>query len=186
MILTRRTSLSKKLKRRITELCGFQQLSREERLSRATEILNSNELKQAICHKILGASFKDIDKVMTAIINERQLTPDQEDEIELQEIAPEKFEPKFDPDLEFKLNKKAADPSGSMRYEPYTREEVAALIEATNAPYESPPGMECRKYGTYTREQVAKLMQEQMRCTKTIVLESKTRSQMKHLNSSKG
>lgn len=152
--------LSKKLKRRIQELCGFNDLEREERVSRAHEILNSTELKQAICHQILGTTFKDVERAMDAVIKERQLTPSQEEELELRESHPEKYEPEFDHELEFKINKKAADRPKVTGYRHYTREEVAELIAASNAPYEPPPPVERPDYPTYTREQVQELLRD--------------------------
>jgi len=160
MKLSEENTLSKKLKRRIQELCGFNDLEREERLSRAHEILNSTELKQQICHKILGTTFKDIERAMDAIIKERQLTPDQEEEIELRESYPEKYETEFDPEVTFKVNKKAADPRPVGGYRTYTREEVAELLAAKEAPYEPPPPMDHSNYRTYSREEVAVLMLE--------------------------
>lgn len=97
---------------------------------------------------------------MNAIIKERQLTPEQEEELELKEVAPEKFEPEFDAELEFKVNKKASDRYKPMSYRPMTREECAALIAASNAPVEPFPVPERREYPTYTREQVQELMRE--------------------------
>lgn len=160
MKLYEELTLSKKLKRRIQELCGFNELDREERVNRAHEILNSTELKQAICHKILGTTFKDIERAMEAVIKERQLTPAQEEELELRESHPEKYEPEFDPELEFKINKKAADPVKSTGYRTLTREETAALIAASNAPYEPPAPVERVDYPTYTREQVQELLRD--------------------------
>lgn len=152
--------LSKKLKRRIQELCGFNNLERQERLDRAHEILNSTELKQAICHQILGTTFKDVERAMEAIIKERQLTPAQEEEMELRESHPEKYEPEFDAELEFKINKKVASPKKSLGYREYTREEVAELIAASNAPYVPPEPAPRVDYPTYSREQVQELMRE--------------------------
>lgn len=156
--------MSKKLKRRIQQLCGLDKLSREEKVLRANEILNSVELKQAICHEILGTKFKDIEKAMLDALKERQLTPEQEEEFELRESHPEKYEePEFDPELEFKINKKAADKpkNGPSAYGTYTREQVAELLAASNAPYEQPPMMTMPKnYPTYSREQVEELMRE--------------------------
>ena len=160
MELYEESTLSKKLKRRIQELCGFNELDREERLDRAHEILNSTELKQEICHKILGTTFKDINKAMQSIIDERQITPAQEEELELRESHPEKYESNFDPELEFKINKKAADPKKGGGYREYTREEVAELLAASNAPYVAPEPAPRRDYPTYSREQVQALMQE--------------------------
>lgn len=153
-------TLSKKLKRRIQELCGFNDLERDERVNRAHEILNSSELKQAICHKILGTTFKDVERAMEAVLKERQLTPDQEEELELRESHPEKYESDFYPEVEFKVNKKAADPVKAVGYRTLTREETAALIAASNAPFEAPPVVERRDYPTYTREQVQELLRE--------------------------
>lgn len=141
-------------------MCGLDKLEREERLTRANEILNSTELKQAICHQILGTTFKDIDKVMIAVIKERQLIPAQEEEIELREAAPEKFEPEFDAELEFKLNKRAASPRKGGGYREYTREEVAKLLAASEAPFEPPQVAPRVDYPTYSREQVQELMRE--------------------------
>jgi hypothetical protein len=141
-------------------LCGFNSLERDERLKRANEILNSTELKQEICHQILGTTFKDVERAMLAVINEKQLTPDQQEELELRKAVPEKYEPEFDPDLEFKINKKAADPKRETGYRTLTREECAALIAASNAPFEPPPPVERKDYPTYTREQVQELMKD--------------------------
>lgn len=123
--------------------------------------MNSTEVKQAICHKILGTTFKDIERAMDAVIKERQLTPSQEEELELKELVPEKFE-SFDPYIEFKLNKKAADPKKNAGgYKTYTQEEVTELLNASDAPYEQPPMLTMPKsYPTYTREQVQELMRE--------------------------
>lgn len=139
-------------------MCGFNELERDERIARAHEILNSTELKQAICHRILGTTHKDVVKAMEAIIKEKQLTPAQEDELELREIMPEKFEPEFRPEVTFKVNKKAGDPVKDAGYREYTREEVAALLAASKAPTESPPVIEPTVYPTMTREQCEALM----------------------------
>lgn len=108
-------------------MCGFVSLSREEKINRAHEILNSNDLKQTICNQILGTTFKDIDRAMLSIIKERQLTASQEEELELREKCPEKFEPQFDPEFEFKLNS-----TSESSYRTYTKAEVSALLEASN------------------------------------------------------
>lgn len=187
------------MKRRIQDLCGFDNLSREERLSRANEILNSTELKQEICHQILGTSYKDVERAMESIIKERQLTPEQEEEKNLREIAPEKFEPVFDPEFEFKVNKKSSDNVEEFRYRAPTREEVARLLTAYTAPKEIPittPTMS-RTYDTYTLEQVQEFMREHREylgrpkegskwdSTKTTELETKTASKTKRTNSTK-
>lgn len=97
---------------------------------------------------------------MEAIIKERQLTPSQEEELELRETHPEKYEPEFDPDLEFKINKTAADPKKESGYRTYTREEVAALLAASNAPVVSPVPVERVEYPTMSREECERLVRE--------------------------
>jgi hypothetical protein len=158
MRLCEENTLSKKLKRRIQELCGFNNIEdREKRLSRANEILNSSDLKQAICNQILGCTFKDVERAMEAIVNERQLTPAQEEELELKQTAPQKF----DPDLQFKLNKSAASPKREpSRYRTLTREEVAELLAASNEPIKSTPPLQPIDYLTYSREEVQELMRQ--------------------------
>lgn len=100
---------------------------------------------------------------MMAIINERQLTPDQVEEVELRETYPQKYEPEFDPLIEFKANKQAADPSRkkTSAYRILSREETADLLAASKAPFVPPPEPPERKeYKTYTREQVEFFMRQ--------------------------
>lgn len=160
MKLYEESTLSKKLKRRIQELCGFNDLEREERVIRANEILNSTDLKQSICHKILGTTFKDVERAMEAIIKEKQLTPEQREEAELRKSHPEKYEPEFDADFEFKVNKKAADAPKTSGYRTYSREEVAELIAASKAPTPPPTPIERSSYPTYSKEQVRELLRD--------------------------
>ena len=141
-------------------MCGFNDLEREEKILRAYEILNSNELRQSICHQILGTTFKDIDKAMQSIIAERQLTPDQQEELELRDTHPEKWVPIADLELEFKVNKHVADPVKTSPYREYTREEVAALVSATHEPYVPVEYFEPTNYTTYSRDFVEQLVRE--------------------------
>ena len=97
---------------------------------------------------------------MEAILKERQLTPAQEEELELRQTVPEKFEPEFDPDLEFKFNKKAADTKKESGYRTYTREEVAALLAASKAPCEAPPPIKKTEYPPMPREVAERLVRE--------------------------
>ena len=138
-------------------------MDREAKVARAHEIINSTELKQQICHQILGTTYKDIVKAMMSVINEKQLTPEQEEEQELRETYPEKYEPEFDPLIEFKVNKHAADPSRKKGnpYREYTREEVADLIAASESEWIPPEKPAARQdYPTYSREQVESFMRD--------------------------
>lgn len=186
----------------IISLCGFDNLNREERLKRADEILNNSELKQSICHQILGTTFKDVERAMNAIIKERQLTPDQIEELELKKIVPEKFEPEFDPDYEFRVNKSASDRSRDVGYTTYTMEEVAALLAASRAPHKAPKPTTLRiEYEILSREECERLVQEHYAyierernlkkerdtwgTTKMIASAPKIESTTKHTNSTK-
>jgi hypothetical protein len=154
--------LSKRLKRRIQELCGLLNLKREERLRRANEILNSTELKQAICNQILGTTFKDVEKTMVGIINERQLTEEQQEQLELEKSNPEKFDAEF----EFKLNKTVSDKATlenkSYKYRTYTMAEVNALLEASKAgtPIVEPEPRQVSQYDYMSRELAERLVRE--------------------------
>ena len=98
---------------------------------------------------------------MASVLKERQLTPDQEEEFEEYQAAPEKFEPDFDPVFEFKMNRKPAPTGGVGKYKVLSREEVAVLVAASKAAYEPPPvSTEQEYYPTYTREEVRRLMVE--------------------------
>lgn len=148
--------MSKRLKRRIQELCGLINLNREEKLRKANEILNSSELKQQICNQILGATFKDIERTMTAIMKERQLTEYQQEMLELEQEAPEKFDPEF----EFKVNQQASDRKKENRYTTYSRGEVLTLLTANPVTSESESYIEPTYYPPLEREVAERLIQE--------------------------
>lgn len=94
---------------------------------------------------------------MRSVLDERQITQEQADQLELEEMAPEKF----DPEVTFIANKHAADPHEFQTYgEPYTRHQVAALLAASKAPTEITHEMEKTVYPTMTREECERLMTE--------------------------
>lgn len=145
------------MKRRIQELCGFKDLSRERRLSLAYEILKDVELKQSICHEILGCTHKDVEQTMRSILDERQLSEEQIEKLELETMAPEKF----DPEITFKINKKASNISKDTHYSTYTKEQVMSLLAASNAPYIKEERVDCSsEYGTLSREECERLISE--------------------------
>lgn len=148
--------MSKKLKRRIQDLCGFNDLSdRSERIERAYQILNSAELKQSICLKILGTTFKDVEKAMEGILKERQITEEQREILE-EEFIPEKF----DPEVTFLANKDAADIKKTSGYSTYSREDVNRLMAASKAPPKQIETPEKRDYPIMSREECERLMKE--------------------------
>ena len=92
-----------------------------------------------------------------AVINERQITEEQQEQLELEEMAPEKF----DPEITFKVNKHASNiPRDPSNYGTYTREQVAALLAASKAPCEPSPVLEKTEYPTMTREECERLVTE--------------------------
>jgi len=137
-------------------LCGLQNLSREERLSRANEILKDTDLKQSICHQILGCTHKDVEKSMLAVVNERQLTEEQVEQLELEEMAPEKF----DPEITFKVNKSASNVPKEVRYGTYTREQVHALLNPPKTWDHREPDAPPTVYPTMSREDCERLVKE--------------------------
>lgn len=134
---------------------------------------------------------------MTAVINERQITEEQAEQLELEELAPEKF----DPEITFKVNKAASNVPKETGYRTYTREEVAALLAASKAPCEPTPPREKTEYPTMTREQCEALMRDHFEykerekkrkeelaawdSQKTIVSERKTNTTTKRSKSTK-
>ena len=69
--------MAKKLKKKIEEICGLVELDWEARQARASEILNNNSWKQQLCNELVGLSFRDLERVLTGVANERQ-APDEE------------------------------------------------------------------------------------------------------------
>jgi hypothetical protein len=116
--------LAKKLKRRIKEVCGLDSLKKDERVKRAREILEDPVEKQAICHKIVGASHKDVEKALQDIIVEKKGTKQQQEYEELEEEYPEKIYP----ELQIMNRQKAA-----IRMNEYTPEECLALVQESSA-----------------------------------------------------
>ena len=145
--------LTKRLKRKIQEECNLVNLSKEDRLRRAHEILNSSDIKQAICNRIVGASFKDIEKTMRGIISERQPTEEEQEMLEIMKSNPEKINP--DILLPPQLSSKKHD---MPRYKTLTMEETRALLELGNTPIVQAHSPMPQNYPTYTQEQVQQLM----------------------------
>jgi hypothetical protein len=145
--------LSKRLKRRIHEVCGLLPLKREQRIQRAKEILDDLAEKQAICNKVVGASFKDVERALKDIISDRKVSS-KTDEIdrEVEELSPQKLRP------ELEVTRRAYDPAPTdMLLDP---DEVNALLNATETSKatERVPELDPESYRTYSFEEVAALM----------------------------
>lgn len=64
--------MSKKLKKKIEELCGLVGLDWEARQERAEQILRSNSWKQQLCNELQGLSFRDLEQHLQGVATERQ------------------------------------------------------------------------------------------------------------------
>jgi hypothetical protein len=93
---------------------------------------------------------------MLAVINERQLTEEQVEQLELEEMAPEKF----DPEITFKVNKSASNVPKEVRYGTYTREQVAALLNPPKTWDHHEPERPPTVYPTLSREDCERLVKE--------------------------
>ena len=104
-------------------MCGFKGLTRDEKLVRAEEVLNDTEYKQAVCNEILGASFRDIERVMQGIIEEKKPSREELEQLELEDVVPEKFDPAPVPTMLPPLKRKAAT------YSTYSPEDIQRLLK---------------------------------------------------------
>lgn len=68
--------MSKKLKKKIEEICGLHGLDWETRQSRASQILASADWKQSLCNDLQGLSFRDLERTLRGVISERQKKED--------------------------------------------------------------------------------------------------------------
>ena len=64
--------MSKKLKKRIEDICGLVNLDWEARQKRAEQILNNNDWKQQLCNDFQGLSFRDLELHLQSVASERQ------------------------------------------------------------------------------------------------------------------
>lgn len=131
---------------------------------------------------------------MISVINERQLTEEQKEQLELEKHAPQKF----NPEIEFPIQKKLNGDFKPARYRTLTLEETQALLAATNKPVEEKPKTNPPHYGTYSREEAQRMVREHEEykrdeqrkrewvSTKTTESETKTKRTTKPTRSTKG
>ena len=114
--------MTKKAKKRIRELCGLEGLNRADRAVRSKQLLEDDELKQFICHQLLGTTFRDIDKVLKEEIAASKARSEEESIYEEMEFSqPEKLDPEHSP---------AKKKHKALKRGYYTPEETLKLIEA--------------------------------------------------------
>lgn len=64
--------MSKKLKKKIEEICGLHGLDWETRQNRAGQILASPEWKLSLCNELQGLSFRELERTLNGVVSERQ------------------------------------------------------------------------------------------------------------------
>ena len=129
-------------------MCGFDGLDQGEIIARAAEILDSTELKQAVCQRILGASHKDIEKAMHSVLNDR--SEKSEEAVLPRQSTIDAIVPK--------KQKKSQD---KPKYRNYSYDEVQCLIEASKTSIK--PNVEPSTnlhYPTYSIEEASQMVIE--------------------------
>jgi len=140
--------LSKRAKRKIHEVCGLNDLSREAKIRRASEILADSDLKQSICNQVVGTSHRDIEKVLKAIVTTK-LSDEDELNAELEREQPEKLHP------ETKSSRKVQP----IRMVAITNQkEITWLINASNEPLEQDDPKPILDRPSYSQEEINALL----------------------------
>jgi len=120
--------LSKKLKKKIEEICGLKDLAWEARQDRAKQILASSDWKQSICNELLGLSFRELEKTLSSVASERQKKEDSyQEKLDLYnkgKISREPSKPTRGDSVVSKSNKTAARPP------PRTLQEILSQVYA--------------------------------------------------------
>lgn len=139
--------MSKRLKRRILDICGLNNLSREEKVHKASAILADSDYKQKVCNQIMGASHRDVEKVLKAILVIK-LSKEDEEIAELEMDCPDKLDPPTQMTRKKKLIKMV--PLMDQR-------EVTWLINATNKPLEG-ESKTSDNYSIYSQDEISELI----------------------------
>lgn len=135
--------MSRKLKKRIRELCSLDRLTKDERIKRCQDLLRDNDAKQNICLQAPGLTFKVLDRVLRSEINSRR--PPSEEELiynEIQESQPEKLDPEIP-----LVRKKKAIKQGF-----YTKKETLELINAESVATRKEESTQPDSFDTYSPE----------------------------------
>ena len=94
---------------------------------------------------------------MTSILRERQVTEAQQDMLDLEEMAPDKF----DPEIQFAISKAiSAIPGKDIRYSTYTREQTAKLLAASGIQETPKEERMVNNYDYMPRETAERLVRE--------------------------
>lgn len=140
--------MSKRLKRRIYDLCGLSNLSKEDKVKRANAILSDYDFRQSICNQVVGTSHRDIEKILKAIVITK-LSAEEEENAELERDNPEKLHPELS-------IKRSVKPTKMV---PITdQKEINWLINASNQPLEEDEPKQPRDYPSYSTEEINALL----------------------------
>jgi hypothetical protein len=93
---------------------------------------------------------------MQSIIDQRQITEFQKEQLELEKVAPQKF----DPEIEFPIQKKLMGDFKQGKYKAMTLEETQKLLALDVKSVEEKPKTHNPNYTTYSREEVEKMIKE--------------------------
>lgn len=140
--------MSKRLKRRIYDLCGLNNLSKEDRIRKANSILADYDYRQTICNQIVGASHKDIEKALKAIVTTK-LSAEEQENAEIERDNPEKLHPEFKVKRTVKPTRLAFITD---------QKEINRLINASNEPLEEDAPKQHRDYPSYSKEEMSALL----------------------------
>jgi TPP-dependent indolepyruvate ferredoxin oxidoreductase alpha subunit len=95
---------------------------------------------------------------MRSIIDQRQITEFQKEQLELEKVAPQKF----DPEIEFPIQKKLMGDFTQGKYKAMTLEETQALLALDVKSVQEKPKTNNPNYSTYSREEVEKMVREHL------------------------
>ena len=127
----------KRLRKKIREICGLEDLGHDEMLDRAAELIDNYDFKQDLCLKYAGLTHKDIERTLAAVLKSRR--PKNQDSVP----SPVKIE----------------TPKKKVHYKTLTREETRKLIEMSNKPIETKKAEPSKvQHRHWTREEVAALV----------------------------
>lgn len=129
-------------------------MSREDRIARATELLTDIAEKQLACNKVIGLSFKDIDRVLKAVIAEKKSAKSDEDDERFE--SPEKWGDR--PESPVRESPVGSSPFKSETGLPFTRDEVAWLLAQRDIILSETNTRPNRNYATYREHEVDALI----------------------------
>lgn len=134
--------MSKKLKKKIEEICGFKDLDWEARQVKAEQILASSEWKQSICNELIGLSFRELERTLSGVATERQKKEDSyERKLEAYKSGRSNRQPKPDSKRKYAEGSEYGTSARKLKSEkagPRTLKEILAQVHAPRVCEERP------------------------------------------------